>query len=96
MYAAVATAQLQPGTTGEAVALYQEMLRHVQQFPGFRGLLALTDPTTDKTMTIALYETEADARMVPTSDEYRQGLARFRDILAGQIIREVYEVSVQG
>ena len=61
MYARVTLAQLQPGIVNDLLQFLREnVLPAAQRQQGFKGLLLLTDETTNKGIAIALWETEAD------------------------------------
>ena len=58
--------------------------------------MALLDRSTDKGMSITLWETEADAQASGTSTPYLQEqFAKVMPLLAGAPAVEVYEVSIQ-
>ena len=94
MYAAVTTVPIRPDKVEEARRFAREvMLPFARQQPGFLGCLELLDPTTGQTLSIILYETEADARGLDTGGEEYQGMvAQARDLVAGARVRVVYEV----
>ena len=94
MYAAVTTVPIRPDKAEEARHFAREvMLPFARQQPGFLGYLELLDPATGQTLSIVLYATEAEARGVDTGDEdYQRVVADARDLVAGALVRVVYEV----
>jgi len=61
MHARVLTATVQPGRLEELVrAVHEAVLTTIKPRPGFKNALLLTDPSTNKVITITLWETEAD------------------------------------
>jgi heme-degrading monooxygenase HmoA len=96
MYARVITTQYQPGKTEEGLQIYREMLSATRQQPGFKGILGLVDRSADKAMSIALWETEAEAQASGTGSAYFQAqLAKFASVFAAAPMIETYEVAVQ-
>src|SRR5260370_3297776 len=72
MYARVITTQYQPGKLEEGLQIYRQMLSAPRQQPGFKDILRLADPRTDKTMSISLSATEAEAHATGTCSTYFQ------------------------
>jgi ketosteroid isomerase-like protein len=95
MHARVITAQLQHDKLGEVSRLYQQTLMPtLGARPGFQGALLLVDGDTGKSLTIMLWETEADLRASERDGLYQQ-LAGASQLLASTPMREVFEVSAQ-
>ena len=96
MHATVNHIQIQPGMISEAVAIFRDSVvpaaRHQQ---GNTGNLVLSDPNTNKLIVIGLWETEADGAAVVTAGWYQEQVAELSGVIAGQPVREGYEVSVQ-
>lgn len=97
MYARITQAQLQPGKLDELLQfLHANVIPAVQALPGFKGLILLTDETTNKGITLALWETEADMAAGEAPDGYyTQQLARGAHFFAAPPVREAYQVSLQ-
>lgn len=97
MYASVATAQTQPGKADEFLDIWRNSIAPAaKKLPGFKGAYVLTNPDTGKGMSVALYETEADAKAAQTSGKFQELVAMVAStIVAGSVVREVYEVSIQ-
>jgi len=55
----------------------------------------LLDRSTGKVVTITLWETEANLVAGETSGYFQEQLGKVAHLLATQVVREVYEVSVQ-
>ncbi len=95
-YARVLTATAHPGQTDEGVQIVRDSLLPVtRRQPGFKGYLNLTDRTTGKVISITLWETEADLNASESSGLLREQLGKVAHALATQVVREVYEVTVQ-
>ncbi len=95
-YARVLTATAQPGKTDEGVQIVRDAILPVtRQQPGYRGYLSLTDRTTGRVISITLWETEADVNASESSGLLREQLGKVAPMLATQVVREVYEVTVQ-
>jgi len=97
MYARVTLAQLQPGKVDELLKFLREhVVPAAQAQQGFKGLLLLTDETTNKGTAIALWETEADLAASEASDGYYTvQLARGVHFFAAPPVRETYQVTLQ-
>ena len=95
-YARVLTATAQPGKTDEGVQIVRDSLLPVtRQQLGYRGYLSLNDRTTGRVISITLWETEADLNASESSGLLREQLGKVAQVLATQVVREVYEVTVQ-
>ena len=97
MHARVVTVQYQPGKMDEGIQLYREsILPEARQQRGFKGAMGLVDRSTDKSISITLWQTEADAQASGTSSAYMQAqLAKVASLLAAAPVIETYEVVVQ-
>ncbi len=97
MYARVTLAQLQPGKIDELIPFLREnVVPAAQRQQGFKGLLLLTDETTNKGIAIALWETEADMAAGEASDGYYTVQhARGAHFFAAPTVRETYQVNIQ-
>jgi heme-degrading monooxygenase HmoA len=92
----ITTAQVQPEKTDDFIRVFQDVLAvaAVEQ-KGFGGMTLLTDAKTGRVMSVSLWVTEADLLSAVSSGAVHEQLAKVNGILAGSLIREVYEVSVQ-
>ena len=97
MYASVSTGQVQPGKMDEFLSIYRESVKPlIEGFPGVKNLYVLTNAEKDKGMTIALYETEADAERTQTSGDFQKAMGMLSSTLVLEsVVREGYEVSIQ-
>ena len=96
MFARVTHTQILPGKMDEAIRIYQDsVVPAAKQQKGFIGIYGLGDRSTGKSMTISLWETEADMKACEASGYYQQQLAKFKDLLGAPPVREQYEVTVQ-
>ena len=95
-HARVLTATVHPGKTDEGVQIVRDSVLPVtRQQPGFKGELLLTEHSQNKVIVITLWETEADLLAGETSGYLQEQLGKVAHLLATQVVREVYEVSVQ-
>lgn len=61
MQARVMTVQGQPGKIDELIRIYRDsVMPAAKQLKGFKGGLLLSDPDTDKWISISMWETEDD------------------------------------
>jgi heme-degrading monooxygenase HmoA len=97
MYARVTLAQLQPGKVDELLQfLHDNVVPAAQAQHGFKGLLLLTDETTNKGIALGLWETEADLVASEASDGYYTvQLARGAHFFAAPPVRETYQLTLQ-
>ena len=94
MQARVVTAPFQPGKIAEGAREFRDtVVPRAKEYPGFKGALMLTDPSTGKTLAITLWETEAEMKATETG--FQQSVSRVAQALAGPPTQESYEVSVQ-
>ncbi len=94
MYAAVNYTQIQPGKMNEAIAIVRDsIMPAAQDQQGYRGGFLLTDPNADKAIVIGLWETEADAPADDAGGWYQEQVSKFAQLIAGPVVRELYEVS---
>lgn len=97
MYARVTLAQLQPAKLDELLQfLGENVVPAAQAQQGFKGLLLLTDETTNKGLAVALWETEADMAASESPDGYyTRQLARGVHFFAAPPVIEAYQVTLQ-
>ena len=96
MYARVTIVLMQPGKLDEGIRVYRDsVVPAAKQQKGFKGIYLLTDRNTSKSISIALWQTEADMKAGESSGYFQQQLAKFKDIFGAPPVREQYEVSVQ-
>ena len=94
MYASLVTGQVRPDQIDRAAGIYRErVLPLVREYRGLSGLYVLADRASGRGLTIALYETEDDARRVETSGQFGELVAALGEVLAGPPTREVREVA---
>ena len=90
------TAEVQPNRVDEVVAISKDsVLPAAQQQQGFKGGLWLTNPDTNKVMVLTLWESREDLESGEASGYYREQIGKLGDLLAGDVVREAYEVSIQ-
>lgn len=97
MYARVSTSTIQPGKIDEQGKMYQDnVLPEVLKLKGFKGVLRLANRETNKVMTIALWDTEADMKASESSGFYSRVVSNARNSgLLGQHSMDRYEVTLQ-
>jgi heme-degrading monooxygenase HmoA len=94
--AQVTTAQVQPEKTDDVIRVFQDVVAvaAVEQ-QGFGGSTLLTDADTGKVLSVSLWIPEADLIAAASSGAEQEQLAKVNGFLAGSLVREVYEGSVQ-
>ena len=94
MYVRLMTAQVHPGKIEEALRLYHESVGPaIRGQPGFKSALLLIDRNTCKSITLILWESEADLRAGEASNSFQQQIAQVAHVFSSTPAREVYEVS---
>ena len=93
MHARMSRAQAQPGKLDEAVTIVRDsVVPAARRQQGFKGGFALTDRSTNKILTISLWETEADTSASETS-YFPETLSKLASVFDGPPTVERYEVS---
>jgi heme-degrading monooxygenase HmoA len=96
MYARVGIAQDKPGKIDDAVRIYRDSVAPAQkQQKGFKGALFLTDRHTGKSISISLWESEADAEASLANGFYQEQVNKFSQDFETKPVWEEYEVGVQ-
>jgi heme-degrading monooxygenase HmoA len=97
MHARIVTVQFQPGKVDEGTQIYREsILPEMRQQAGFQGVMALLDRSTDKGISITLWQTEANAQASGSGSAFFQAqIAKVASLSAAAPIVETYEVAVQ-
>ncbi len=94
MYARVWFVNAKPEKRDEIIQVLREsVLPSAHQQQGYKGYLALFDPSTGKGMAIALWETEADLKASEATAQ--EQAAKGAGLFTSAPVREVYEVLVQ-
>ena len=96
MYARVITVQYQPGKMDEGLQIYRELiLPETRQLKGYKGAMALVDRSTDKAISISLWQSAGNAQASGEGSAYLQsGLAKLASLFATAPGIETYEVAV--
>jgi hypothetical protein len=94
MYASVTSGQIQQGQIDEYVKIWEEQIMpEVKNLAGIVNAYFCINRETHKGITLAIYETEADATATQTSGKYRALLSQLAPMLVmDTITREGYEV----
>jgi heme-degrading monooxygenase HmoA len=80
----------------EMVKLFSEsVVPEAKAQKGYLGVLLLTDRTTGKAISIAIWESEEDAIANEKSGYYQEQVDKFKDYFTAPPVREGYEVSVK-
>ena len=95
MYARVVFGEVRSENENVVVQLYRDWVAPTaKQQKGFKGIIQLADPLTGKTLSITLWETEADMKAGETSDYYKQQLTKLAPFDATRPVRVDYKVNV--
>jgi heme-degrading monooxygenase HmoA len=89
--------QYSPYRCDEAVDVIQKrVIPAVKQQTGFKGFWMLVDRSSGKSMTISLWETEADQVTTGEKSEYfRDGISHLVPLLSAEPSVEDFEVVIQ-
>ncbi|MDP2982735.1 MAG: ester cyclase [Candidatus Latescibacter sp.] len=95
-FARVTVTQMKPAKMAESVKIYEEsVVPEAKKQKGFRGIMLLSDLKTGKGLSIAVWDSEADAVANEQSGYYKAQVDKFKDLLTAKPIREGYVVTVQ-
>lgn len=93
MYALVSRVQVQPGKAEEGPALWRDrFLPALKQQQGFRGVIVLQDPQSNKGMAVALWDSAADADAGLNNRAVQEAFEAGRALLTGNPEMEGYTV----
>ena len=96
MHARVATVQVQPGKTQEAIDIYKNsVVPAAKSQKGFQGAYLMTDASSGKAISITVWDSEADMMAGESSSGYYQEqIGKFGSLFAEPPTLDHYEVSV--
>ena len=95
MYARVVFGEVRPENENLVVAIYRDWVAPTsRQQKGFKGIIQMTDPNTGKTLSITLWETEADMKAGETSDYYKQQFAKLASYDATRPVQVDHKVNI--
>jgi heme-degrading monooxygenase HmoA len=95
VHARTVVVQVSPENVQEVIRIFRDsVIPAAQQQKGWKGGMLLTDSTTGKTLSVGLWETEADLVASETGPYFQEQLAKIRHIVTAPPVREIYEVSV--
>ena len=96
MYERVTIAQVLPGKEDGAIGIFRDsVVPAAKEQKGHKGHYLLSDRKSGKSISISLWETEADMTAGESSGHFQQQLARFKGILSAPPVREDSVVTVQ-
>lgn len=96
MFARLTIVQSNPDKTDEVTKIYQEsVVPAAKPQKGYRGIYLLSDPKTEKGISISLWDSEQDAIANEKSGYYQDQVGQFAEYLIAPPVQEGYEVSVQ-
>ncbi len=95
MYARVVFGEVRPENENLVVAIYHDWIAPTtRQQKGFKGIIQMTDRNTGKTLSITLWETEADMKASESSDYYKQQFAKLAPFDATRPMLVDYNVNL--
>lgn len=95
MYARVVFGQTQTQYETTVTQLYRDyVVPTAKQQQGFKGIIQMVDPQTGKTLSITLWETEADMKAGENNDYYKEQFAKLATFDATRPNRVAYKVNV--
>ena len=97
MFARVVTVQMKPEYLDEANQIYTEsIISYARTQKGFKRVWLLSDRNTGKTLSISVWETEADMLAGERSGYLKDQTAKLAGFFTGQPITEHFEVTAEG
>ena len=95
-FARVTVTQIKPAKLSESVKIYSEsVVPDAKKQKGFRGIFLLSDFKTGEGLSIAIWDSEADAIANEQSGYYKAQTDKFKNLFTAKPIREGYTVTVQ-
>ena len=95
-FARVTITQMKPEKVAEHVKIFGEsVVPDAKNQKGFRGGMLLSDFKTGKGLSIAIWDSEAEAVANEQSGYYKAQVDKFKDLFTAKPIREGYVVTVQ-
>jgi heme-degrading monooxygenase HmoA len=96
MYARVTNVNVDPNRFDEAIDIYENnVVAALQGQPGFVSTVFLGDRATGKSMTVTIWETEADEQETVQSGFFQEQVGKFGTIITTIPQRQALEVLVQ-
>lgn len=96
MHARVVSMQVLRANMKEAVRIYRDsVMPAAEEQRGFKGALMLTDADTGESVSVTLWESEADMHASEVSGFYHEKIDKFDALFTSAPVRKHYEVSVQ-
>lgn len=96
MYTRATIVQVRPDKIDEAIVIYRDsVIPAAKQQAGFRDAILLTNRTTGKSISLTVWNTQADMQTGEASGYYQEQIAKFKDILTAAPVREEYEIAAQ-
>jgi heme-degrading monooxygenase HmoA len=93
MHARVTTIRVQDGRFEEAIGIAKDSIAPLaKEQPGFKNLLALSDPDDGEVILISLWETEDALHAGEDSGYYEDQIGKLSAVLEGRALRENYTV----
>jgi quinol monooxygenase YgiN len=92
----IVTVQFKPGKLDEAIKWYGEsVVPDVRAFPGVKALFMLTNPETNKGLSVAMYESEAEMKAQEASGWLQKKMAALVPLMAAPPTTEYFETSIE-
>jgi len=97
MHARAVIVDIQPGKMDELITIYRDSIAPAaREQKGSKGAFLLTNPDTNKAISITMWETEEAMTAGEASGYYQEQVAKAAPTFAGKPAMEHYAVSVQG
>jgi heme-degrading monooxygenase HmoA len=94
MYMRVSKLQSHPDKVDDVVEVIRSSIIPALQQQGYHGLLMLKDRETGKSITITLWESEADLQAGESSGFYQQQVGKVVPFVTAPPSREIYEAPI--
>ena len=95
MYARVIFGKILTQNENVVTSFYRnEVVPTTRQQPGFKGIIQMVNPATGETLSISLWETEADMKATENTDYDKQQFAKLTSFDATRPRRAAYKVNV--
>lgn len=96
MHARLTSVSISPDRIAEGNRIYQESVGPaVANLKGFRGAFLLSDPNTGESISMTLWETEADGNAYESSGSYQEQVNKLRPLFASSPSLKTYDVGAE-
>jgi heme-degrading monooxygenase HmoA len=96
IFARLVSAQVKSDKLNEVIAIWKDKdIPELKSVKGYLGVYLLTDRKTGKAISITLWDSEEDAIAYGQSELRQKQVDMYKDLMIGEPVHQLYEVSAQ-